>query len=1108
MPDNEVLGRFTMRKPYRDGDRSWYEASAFLGGGGVNQWSMGQDDSGEWFAELMFMDGVGENDEIDWDVSGVSSDGFKSPADLAQWTQDYEDIRREWQRKFKKETDIEKIDQMLNEEMARRDAEYAESLKISRARENRQEFARTIAAIDESRLDWSSEDWADEAADIRMELSRENDRLSSGVRSRHDDTPVEEIGTVTNALRRTDEAGSNSRYIASRLASVPADKYDFDSIRRNGESVSFTYGGKPRAIYPTGMMTKKGGGIYIVGLDDEAGQYRSFSLHKIEGLVDGADAPYNPTQIGVPRGVPGSSAKKTRNITSDRLSSGKVRPLDEVRAEIEQDAQYESMVVQRAFGGTLGREDKRGFLATIPLEDHAEAIQSLGRLVALRDDLLRSLLDGKRMPARSSIFEVDKYAAVAEDELDLLMNIDDAVDSIHSELGRTEETFSKLNDEVDEMKESISKLENAFRTSEGTTWKIRGPVNFESTMERHIEDSDGDAEEALYWMKRDAESIIDALDEIDNVEDRFSRVTHEEQIAEIKELIDSIDGGDVTPEDFASKLSDLFYKNVNGLEGELSELLDTQTDFENNGVTTDREDITGTPKDVFSSSNLSNFDMAEGNVSDFLEPGDAPGLSSGRSKRTQGSKRRPMSDEDRQAFADGVRQRAATIPGKKKPAPNKDEFDAGSLGSGRFRFPDSTKRRRIGEQISAATSIKVGKLSENNDRSPDGKWMLDASKLKQILRDENGKPLDSTEIAALMGIDKAEAEKFNTPGAAISEADAYTLIDRMFFNGSNPAASDSVIQEVWGFDAKPYWYDQRRGNQLSREEYADYMDEGISLYGLVSPEGMEETEQFVARETTRGGFELSALADALGVKSSAEIAEALTFEVDGERITPTPVQIKKWKRSGIPTGIIEQLVESGIIPNAGDIFGDDGVAFDNSIKQFDLWKKVSDTIAKTGKKVTGSELDNIIGATKVQTRLRAFEKDGGVKFSKNVGQALRYNDDEVREIVDRLNTKFGLNETVDSIKGGSSMSSGRRAARRISNTGNEATESLSSGRKNNGAPENITPRMQNELIGWAENARWSGFAKSIISQFKAKGFLTPAQWTRLLQLHDNSQKRR
>jgi hypothetical protein len=386
--------------------------------------------------------------------------------------------------------------------------------------------------------------------------------------------------------------------------------------------------------------------------------------------------------------------------------------------------------------------------------------------------------------------------------------------------------------------------------------------------------------------------------------------------------------------------------------------------------------------------------------------------------------------------------------------------------------------------------------------------MLDASKLMLILKDDNGEALDTTEIAALMGISKAEAEKLNAPGAAISEADVNTLVDRMFFNGSDFPAADSAIEAIWGFDSKPYWYDYRRGNQLSREEYADYMDEGIAMYGILSPEGFEVTEQFVARETAKGGFGLSTLTDALGVKSIAEIAEALTFEVDGERITPTEDQIKKWKRSGIPTGVIEQLVESGVIPNAGDIFGEDGVEFDNSIKQFDLWKKVSDAIAKAGIKAKGSELDDVIGATKVQTRLKAFEKDGGVKFSKNVGKALRYNDDEVKEIVDRLNKKFGLDETVDSIKGGSSMSSGRRAARRISNTGNQATESLSSGRKNNGAPENITPRMQNELIGWAENARWSGFAQSVFSQFQSKGFLTPAQWTRLLQLSDNSRKQR
>ena len=1096
---DELLTRFKMVRGLRDGDRHLFEGRADLGesNNSPNEWDITEGEDGKWSAALLRLEFGNGYTESDW--AGVVSDEFDSPEDVAKWISDYESTRKAWVKKFKAETDFQTIASMLDEETSRRDAEYEDSIRILNERADRQQYARMIAEIDESRLEWSAEDWADEAADIQIELERENGRLSSGVRSRHDETPAEEIGTVSNALKRTDEAGSNSRYIASRLSQVPADKYDFDSIRKNGESVSFTYGGKPRTIYPTGMMAKKGGGIYVVGLDDDQGQYRSYSLHKIEGLVDGADAPYNPTQPGVPRGTPGTRTQRTRNVTSDRLSSGKVRPLDEVRAEIEEDAQYESMVVQRAFDGTLGRKDKRGYFATIPLEEHAEAVQSLERLVTLRNDLLRSLLDGKRMPARSSIFEVDKYAPVAEDELDLLMNIDDAVDSIHRELSRTEETFSELNNEIDDMKESISKLENAFRTSEGTRWKIRGPVNFESAMEKHIDSSDGDDKYAIRLMESDADSIIEALEEIDDAEDRFSRVTHEEQIAEIKELIDSAVRGDLTPQEFASKLSDLFYKNVNGLEGELSELLDTRTDFENNGVTTDREDITGNPKDVFSSNNLSNFDMVEGDVAEF---------SSGRRKRTQGSKRRPMSDADRQAFADGVRQRAATIPGKRRTGPSKDEFDNEKLSSGRLYFPSELNRNKVGRDLEDNVKIKFGRMSENNDRTPDGKWMLDASKLKQLLRDEDGNKLSNEESAKFLGISMRELEKMLQDGAGISEADAYTFIDQAFTGGSNPAAVAEVIEAVWGFDSAPYWYDRRRGNLLTRAEYDDYKDEGIDMDGELVPRDFDAVEKVVASEISKNLFPVSALAESLGVESDEDLTRAITFEVDGEQISPTAMQLKKWKKEGVPTAIIEQLVDRGVIPSAGDVFGEEGTKFDNSIRQFDLWKNVKDAIEKSGTKARYKELDEVIGAAKVLTRLRAFEEGREGKFSKNTGKALRYSDEEVQVIVDRLNKKYKLNETVESIKGGGSLSSGRQASRRISNSGQEAAEKLSSNRKNNGAPENITPRMQNELIAWAENARWSGFAQSVASQFKANGFLSPTQWTRLLQLHDNLQKRR
>jgi hypothetical protein len=312
---------------------------------------------------------------------------------------------------------------------------------------------------------------------------------------------------------------------------------------------------------------------------------------------------------------------------------------------------------------------------------------------------------------------------------------------------------------------------------------------------------------------------------------------------------------------------------------------------------------------------------------------------------------------------------------------------------------------------------------------------------------------------------------------------------------------------IWGFGAKPYWYDQD-GNLLTREQYDDFLDEGIWMVGLTAPKDMVETDQTVAQEISKGAFPVSVLAQSLGVESDEDLAKAVTFEVDGQQITPTDIQLKKWKQEGVPTGIIEQLVDRGIIPSAGDVFGEEGTKFDNSIRQFDLWKNVNDAIAKNGKKVKGVDLDEVIGAAKVQRRLRDFEEGKEGKFSPRVGKALRYSDEEVQEIVDRLNQKFNMSETVESIKGGGSMSSGRRAARRISNSGQEAVEKLASGRKNNGAPENITPRMQKEIMGWAENAKWSGFAQSLVSQFKAKGFLSPTQWTKLLQLHDNSQRRR
>lgn len=1102
---DEVLTEFSMRKGYRSEDRNWFEASAFLGGKGrPSEWVVSQDEFGEWFAELMVMDGVGENDEIDWDIAGVGKGGFKSPEDAARWADSYASSRREWHRKFRAESDFEKIAQMLSDEEARQDAEYENYRRESREYQDRQEYARMMAQIDESRLEWSAEDWADEAADIQAELMREDSRFSSGIRSRFDDKPVEEIGLVTDALQRTDEAGSNSRHIASRLLAVPVDKYDFDSIRRNGEVISFTYNGKPRMVYPTGMMTKKGGGIYFIGLDEESGQYRSFSLHKIEGLIDGAIAPINPTQPGVPQGTSFASGRRTRNITSGRLSSGRITPLDDVKSKIRELGMM-NPIASDAVDGIIGSKDRSGQIRGISVEDHQMALNAMDDLIAYRNEMVRSILNGKKMTEGSTIYDIEKTVDISDEDFNALQDVDMAISAIDSELEKTEETFSDLADVTEEFTGYVGALKNTF-TNSRRAW---AGADFEYAMEQHIESSDS-AEEALDLMKYDAGLIQEVLDDIESMDNPFVRQSFKLEIDEIEKLKE-LGKDDISPEDFASRLTEIFNETIGYLEQESDDLIERQEFMRDKGVSLDRRYRDFLPKDVFSSrreATLSNFDMVEGDAADFLEPGDVPGLSSGKRKRTQGSKRRPMSDADRQAFADGVRQRAATIPGKKKPGPSKDEFGNEKFSSGKLKLPNQDKRREIGRGLLADVKIKFGKMSENDDRSPDGKWMLDARKLQQILKNESGEPLSNEEIAEYLGLpSQAEVKKMFQEGAGISEVDAAALIDRAFFGASNPFATSDIVDGIWGFGARPYWYDQD-GNLLTREQYDDFLDEGIWMTGLMSPKDMVETEQTVAQEISKGAFPVSALAESLGVESDEDLAKAVTFEVDGQQITPTDIQLKKWKQEGVPTGIIEQLVDRGIIPSAGDVFGEEGTKFDNSIRQFDLWKNVSDAIAKKGKKVKGIDLDEVIGATKVQTRLRAFEEGKEGKFSPRVGKALRYSDEEVQEIVDRLNSKFDLNETVESIKGGGSMSSGRRAARRISNTGQEAVEKLASGRKNNGAPENITPRMQNEIMGWAENATWSNFAQSLVSQFKAKGFLSATQWTSLLRLHDNSKSRR
>jgi hypothetical protein len=120
----------------------------------------------------------------------------------------------------------------------------------------------------------------------------------------------------------------------------------------------------------------------------------------------------------------------------------------------------------------------------------------------------------------------------------------------------------------------------------------------------------------------------------------------------------------------------------------------------------------------------------------------------------------------------------------------------------------------------------------------------------------------------------------------------------------------------------------------------------------------------------------------------------------------------------------------------------------------------------------------------------------------------KYSDTEIGRNLDRVNEELGTNFTLDDIRG-ATLSSGRRAQRRISRAGAESAEALSSGsRENNGAPDFITPRMQNELMYWARNNKWSSFATSLLEQYERDGFLTARQWEKLLRFVDTQKMKR
>ena len=295
-------------------------------------------------------------------------------------------------------------------------------------------------------------------------------------------------------------------------------------------------------------------------------------------------------------------------------------------------------------------------------------------------------------------------------------------------------------------------------------------------------------------------------------------------------------------------------------------------------------------------------------------------LSSGRSvTRRQGSGKnsrargqRPWSDEDRQAFADGDKLRAQTVPGKRRQGPSAGEFSSGArftpdgesgsrlqrrLSSGDYYGPPPTGSGKYdseiqigavwavfhtdpgtavipsdmsgvlgpvpnGRQSHVLNAAAAKKIIDNPDMeySADNGWPVDAGKLLDFIKVNEPDAIrtlreigDSQRIATILGIPESDAkDMLDGKPVYIVSSTAANMFDSLQASGNYPAGVRGLndVARVWGFDGAPKWVRMR---DLATPEY-DLNEDGDVNWSIEKWVGLSR-EQFDA-EVSKGKVEV------------------------------------------------------------------------------------------------------------------------------------------------------------------------------------------------------------------------------------------------------------
>jgi HK97 family phage prohead protease len=268
---------------------------------------------------------------------------------------------------------------------------------------------------------------------------------------------------------------------------------------------------------------------------------------------------------------------------------------------------------------------------------------------------------------------------------------------------------------------------------------------------------------------------------------------------------------------------------------------------------------------------------------------------------------------------------------------------------------------------------------------------------------------------------------------------------------------DRFIIETFGKEAFPFWFDPEENNTITPEAYdslgevsarskfraigqfderdpfagdsdveVDFYSEGLDAAELSKIDPEIEKTNVSADKTSRKDFELSKLLNYLGISRQewvSSISDRLreSFKTDNIGLAEG-TSSRSWENSGVPIAYISEMIKTGLIPNAAEVWGEGtgpGAKLDTelSMKKYVVYEALFDFMNKSNisdNPVNRALRESIAGKGSEATVRKASSLKGS-KFSPAKGDEPRFSTNEVQNIVNRFNERFNTSYTIEDI---------------------------------------------------------------------------------------------